>query len=80
MKMLKATITIPYDESVIKAFSAEEKEFPNKRAKYKIETDKKTITFNAEAKDSVALRSVLTAITKILTIHEKTEKIIKKQE
>ncbi|MCF7866168.1 CTAG/PCC1 family protein [Candidatus Woesearchaeota archaeon] len=78
--MLQATIKIPYEESLINAFKAEEKEFPNKRAKYKIESDKKIIKFTAEAKDSVALRSVLTAITKILSIHEKIDQVIKNTE
>jgi len=62
-----------------KLFSLEDKEFPNKRASYKTKLTKKGLEFDIVATDSVALRSVLNTITKIITVYEKTVKAIENE-
>lgn len=79
--MLTATITIKKDAKELeKLFSFEDKEFQNERAKYETELKNQELTFKIQAKDSNALRSVLNTITKLITIHEKTTKNLKKWE
>ena len=76
--MLKAKIFVDYDAEILeKIFSMEEKEFSNERASYRVSKKKDLLEFDVEAKDSVALRSVLNTITKILTVYEKTKEAIK---
>jgi tRNA threonylcarbamoyladenosine modification (KEOPS) complex Pcc1 subunit len=77
--MLKATITLRDNSAEIeKLFSFEEKEFQNERAKYETKLENGELKFIIEAKDSIALRSVLNTITKLLSVHEKTKDALKK--
>ncbi|MCF7872260.1 CTAG/PCC1 family protein [Candidatus Woesearchaeota archaeon] len=75
--MLNAIITVPQNKELLKAFSLEEKIFPNGRAKYEIKQEKNKLKFNIQAKDSTALRSIINTITKLITIQEKTDQLIK---
>jgi len=75
--MLSASITINENLSELdKLFSFEDKVFSNERAKYNIVRSKDFLKFEIVAEDSVALRSVLNTITKIITVHEKTKRVI----
>lgn len=77
-KMLKALLTVNYDSEILeKIFSMEEKEFANDRASYIVSLKNNVLEFDVKAKDSVAMRSVLNTITKILTVYEKTKEAIK---
>lgn len=76
--MLSATILVKDDVGQLeKLFSFEEKKFQNDRAKYETKRTKNGLEFKIMAKDSVALRSVLNTITKIITVHEKTKEVLK---
>lgn len=77
--MLSASIVIKDNVSELaKLFSFEDKEFSNGRAKYDLIVDEKTgsLKFEVSAEDSVALRSVLNTITKIITVYEKTKRVV----
>ena len=50
----------------------------NDRVKVKLLKKNDDLIFNIEAKDSVALRSILNSITKLLTVYEKLEQVGKK--
>lgn len=62
-----------------KLFSLEDKDFPNKRASYEVKKTKNGLEFDIRATDSVALRSVLNTITKIITVYEKTVGALKNE-
>lgn len=75
--MLSASITINENLSELdKLFSFEDKVFSNGRAKYDVVRGNDFLKFEIVAEDSVALRSVLNTVTKIITVHEKTKKVI----
>ena len=76
--MLKGMIIAENDAKTLeKLFSFEDKSFSNGRAGYEYLLTKKGLVFDVWAQDSVALRSVLNTITKIMTVHEKTKKVLK---
>lgn len=75
--MLKATLEIEDKEGLVKAFKSEEKKFANNRAEYDLEERNGVVLFHVKAKDSVALRSVLNTITKLLSVYDKTNKIMR---
>ena len=63
--MLSAEITVKEDaHNIEKLFSAEDREFDNKRASYEIKHEKDSVVFKISAKDSSALRACLNSITK----------------
>lgn len=75
--MLTATIEVPYEaEEIYRLFSLEDKTFQNKRSSYECKKIGNKAVFKIKATDSVALRSVLNTITKILTVYEKTIKVL----
>ena len=72
--MLHAKLLVEYDREILdKIFSMEEKKFVNNRASYKTQLTEKGLEFDVKATDSVAMRSVLNTITKILTVYEKAK-------
>jgi tRNA threonylcarbamoyladenosine modification (KEOPS) complex Pcc1 subunit len=78
--MLTATITLEDSTGKTeKLFSFEDKNLSNDRAKYNITKKGKTLTINVEAKDAVAFRSVMTSITRLLAIDDKTKKVIQEE-
>jgi tRNA threonylcarbamoyladenosine modification (KEOPS) complex Pcc1 subunit len=60
-----------------KLFASEEKAFQNQRASYTIRREKSRTVFIVSAEDCSALRAVLNSITKLLSVYEKTEKVIR---
>lgn len=75
--MLHAKITLDDPQGNIeKLFSFEDKRLANGRAEYSVKKNGKLLEINVRADDSVALRSVLTSITRLLTIDEKTAKVL----
>lgn len=68
-----ATITTTEEGNVLqKLFTPELEGFDKKRSTVTLKKEKSTLTFVVTAADSVALRSTLTGITKLLTVYEKT--------
>lgn len=75
--MLNAKITLEDKEGKLeKLFSFEDKELSNGRAEYKVSKKDNLLEINVSAKDSVALRSILTSVTRVLTVDEKTNKVL----
>lgn len=74
--MLNALITLPDNGELYKIFSVEDKDFGSDRASYEVDFKKNILTINVKAKDSVALRSVLNTVTKIITVYEKTSSVL----
>ena len=73
---MNATITIQSDPAITQLFSCEDKKLSNNRASYTIKEKNGKILFEVEAKDAVALRATLTAITKTLTVYEKMKRLV----
>lgn len=76
MKYSAEIITNLNYNKYIPLFIPETKDNFGSRAKYTIIDKDDNICFFVQAEDSVALRAVLNSITKMLTIFEKTHKII----
>lgn len=71
----KALIKVKGNGNLIqKVFAAEDKSIKGK-ANYRLTKTASGVAFSVEAEDSVALRTVLNSITKILTVIEKISKI-----
>lgn len=71
--MFKAEIIADdVDDNLLKLFSFEEKSMLNGRASYTVSHSGNSVKFAVIASDSVALRSVFNAITKIITVYEKS--------
>lgn len=60
-----------------KLFCAEEKNFKNQRAGYKIQKSRNKLVFKITAKDSSALRAALNSVTKLINVYEQARKVIK---
>jgi tRNA threonylcarbamoyladenosine modification (KEOPS) complex Pcc1 subunit len=58
-----------------KLFATGDKEISKGRAEFKILDSQEEIIFEITAKDAVALRAVMSAITRTLSIYEKAKKI-----
>ena len=72
--MYKATISVDDRKGLIKkSFAPEDKDIKGK-ASYKVKGHRKII-FEITAIDSIALRTVLNSITKMLTVIEKVSRI-----
>jgi tRNA threonylcarbamoyladenosine modification (KEOPS) complex Pcc1 subunit len=75
--MFSATISFEDEKGdTEKLLSFEDKVLSNGRAEYKVTRKGKLLIIDVLAKDSVALRSTLTSITRVLTINEKTRKVL----
>ena len=69
--MLAATISVKDGDSLIaRAFAAEDRELKGK-ARYEVKRKSGFTVFDIKAEDSVALRTVMNSITKMLTVIEK---------
>ena len=62
-------------ELVTRLFLSEDKVLSNKRASYEIKTLPQGLLFCIKAKDSTALRAILSVISKTLSIFEKTQEL-----
>ena len=74
---MNAVITIPKsgNEHLIEVFAPEDKSLSNGRGEYTITTDEENITFTITASDAVALRAIMSSVTKVLSIHHKMNQI-----
>ncbi|MBW3015223.1 hypothetical protein KY330_02270 [Candidatus Woesearchaeota archaeon] len=73
---LSAVITVTDStdlEEISRAFEPEEKRFT--RSSFEIKNTNGKLEFHITAEDSTALRATLNAITKLLTVHEKSANI-----
>ena len=75
--MYTAQITLHTLTDLEKIFQPEEKNI-NHRAHYTLTKNKDRYTFHIEAKDATALRTAMSSITKVLSVHEKTLHIVEK--
>lgn len=80
MKYSAEIITNLNYNKYIPLFIPETKDNFGARSKYTIFDKDNKICFFVQAEDSVALRAVLNSITKMLTIFEKTQRIISETE
>lgn len=77
--MLNAIVTVEdKKKELFRIFELEDKDFGSQRAKYDIEYKDNNLNIKVTAKDSVALRSVLNTVTKIITVYEKTSMVLNK--
>jgi len=75
--MLNAIIIVNENaEDLYELFKLEDKKFQNERANYTLKKKDDKLELIVSAKDSVALRSALNTITKIITVHEKVGAIV----
>jgi len=72
--MYSACIQAEDPELIFKVFAPEDRSIQG-RAQYEIKKKKGKAVFEIKAKDSVALRTMLNSITKMLTVIEKTKVI-----
>lgn len=76
---LKANIVINDDpELLYKCFKPETNKW--QRAQVRIKKNKDNLHFNIQAQDAVALRATLNSITGLLSVYEKTNKLIEKND
>lgn len=74
---LNAEIIVEDDVDLLyKTFKPDIK--PWKRSKVKLKKTKNSLIFDIESNDAVALRATLNSITALLTVYEKTNKLIEK--
>ena len=72
---MKATIEVPYT-NIQDLFAPEDKVLSNNRASYSMEETSSGTTFIIQAKDAVALRAMMSGITKALSAYEKVKSVI----
>jgi tRNA threonylcarbamoyladenosine modification (KEOPS) complex Pcc1 subunit len=60
-------------------FSAQDKELSNNRAFFTLSKSTDGVVFTITADDCVALRAIISAITKSLSIFEKTREIVQQE-
>lgn len=63
-------------DQLLKLFIPEDKKLSNGRAEYSIEENELEIFFKVNANDAVALRAIMTSITKTLDVFERMKKIV----
>ena len=67
---MKATLTVEHDPRILDIFQAEDHDIG--RASYEITEQADSIVFEISADDAVAMRTVLNAITKLLSTWEQS--------
>ncbi len=73
--MYEATVSVDGRKGlVLKCFASEDRAIKGK-ASYVVKSQEGKAIFEVKAEDSIALRTVLNSITKMLTVIEKTERI-----
>jgi tRNA threonylcarbamoyladenosine modification (KEOPS) complex Pcc1 subunit len=74
---MESTITIDDpSKHIVALFEAELKDSINDRASYVLSHNAKKTTITIQARDIVALRATLNAVTKQLTVYEQMKKIV----
>lgn len=74
--MILAEIRCPFEQEIVDVFATEEKEFQNGRARYTMDKQADELVFSVSARDFVALRAMMNAITKNLSIHHKVNELV----
>ena len=74
--MISTVIRCPYKEELKQLFITEDTSFQGGRSRYRIEKEGDELCFYVEAQDFVALRAMLNAITKNLSIFTKMESMV----
>jgi len=77
--MISSVIRCPYAQDIVKLFAIEDKSFQNDRASYTLEQEGDELVFTVRASDFVALRAMLNAITKNLSIYKKVGEIVEEE-
>ena len=72
---MKATIVVPYQD-LEDIFASEDKELSNHRARYEMKKTNEGFEFHIVADDAVALRAMMSGITKTLSVYEKVSGLI----
>ena len=73
---LEATITVRKNcADVEKLFRVELQHLQQERSGVTLTKKKQTLSFQIKAKDSIALRSTMNGITKLLTVYEKAQSL-----
>lgn len=72
-------LTTKQKQDLLSIFKLEDKMF-SERAKYSLLQKNEDLIFSITAQDAVALRAVLNAISKTLSIYERTKKIVDENE
>jgi len=70
-----AQISVRGDAALIRKVFASEDNIIRDKAKYTVKKTANGVSFGISAEDSVALRTALNSITKVLTVIEKTKQI-----
>lgn len=70
---MKAALTVEHDPRILEIFAAEDHDIG--RARYEITQRDDNIVFDIEADDAVAMRTILNAITKLLSTWEKSARL-----
>lgn len=78
---LTSTITLAElskeeQKHLLALFANEDKELSNKRANYSITPQEESLIFAIKASDAVALRAMLTGISKTLATHHKMKELL----
>lgn len=68
---MRATLTTSFDERLVEVFAAEDHDIG--RARYSYEQVGDELVFSLEADDAVAMRTILNAVTKLLSTWERSE-------
>jgi tRNA threonylcarbamoyladenosine modification (KEOPS) complex Pcc1 subunit len=77
--MITATIRCPYEKELVDMFASEDKEFGNGRASYTLDKEGDELVFSVSANDFVALRAMLNAITKNLSIYAQVGEVVEEE-
>jgi len=72
---MKSTIVVDYDD-LEEIFACEDRKLSNNRASYVMNKTATGFEFIIEADDAVALRAMMTGITKTLAVYEKIKNIL----
>ena len=70
---MKATLSTAFDKRLLDIFAAEDHDIGRARYTYKQVGDE--LIFNLEADDAVAMRTILNAVTKLLSTWEKSSNL-----
>ncbi len=73
--MITNTLCLPSSPELEQLLRSEAASFTHGRASYAVERKGKELRITIEAADAVALRTVVTSVTRVINIHEKAVKV-----
>lgn len=71
--MITASVTLPGEKSLASLLRSEEKSFSHNRASYTVADKGKSITITITAEDATALKTVVSSVSRIVTVYEKAK-------